>query len=155
MAYAILEHIGERSLKVPSERNLLNDYLAKILNICKCCDSSKLRKCDRHINHSLIIAKKKKLSSGLQIRPRFPNRFHPIGIWIDQLPNNTRPLPSMVIYPDNGLAHSLYFRCCITWCLISFPPAFVFHLCVLFISRNLMDMGNHWTKQGTLYSHKV
>lgn len=76
------EHIDERSLQVPSERNLLNDYLAKILNICRCCDSSKQRKCDQHINHTLIIAKKNP-SSRLQARPCFPNRFHPIRIWID------------------------------------------------------------------------
>lgn len=39
-----LGHVDERSLKVPSERNLLCDYIADKLNICRCCDSNQWRK---------------------------------------------------------------------------------------------------------------
>ena len=41
LRHMCLGHIRERSPKVPRERNLLDGYVAKKLNTCKCYDLDK------------------------------------------------------------------------------------------------------------------
>ena len=75
-----LGHISEKNLKVLSERNLLCEYVANELNVCRCCGLDQWQK----VQFSTIIKETTEIAElmhlGVRRLSRFPSRKSDIAM---------------------------------------------------------------------------